>query len=185
MCLLIRLIFMELAELARLVNAPAKWVLNALAVLEPGARYSDALARRLAVTRAIHLAWGTPLAEAFTVAQRALRTWDGGAQPLTIHANDTDDVGLTLDMYRLMSSFQIRRSLLLSSGTSSVRGRPRTRIDEPLARAQEWGLDLSLIRDNLRKTPAERLRQLDAMEAFRSRARRATRSPSRSIPENV
>ncbi len=46
---------MELAEFARLVNAPAKWVLNALAVLEPGARYSDALARRLAVTRAIHL----------------------------------------------------------------------------------------------------------------------------------
>lgn len=174
---------MQLAELACLVDAPAKWVLNALAVLEPGARYSDALARRLAVTRAIHLACGTPLVEAFTVAQCALRTWDGGERPLTLHANDTDDVALTLDMYRLMSSFHVRRSLLLASDSPPARGRPRTRIGDPLVRAQDWGLDLSLIRDNLRKTPAERLRQLDAMEAFRSRTRRATRSPARSIPE--
>jgi hypothetical protein len=41
--------------------------------------------------------------------------------------------------------------------------------------AEEYGLDLSLLAANLKRTPAQRLRQLDAMADFRRRARRGRR----------
>lgn len=43
---------------------------------------------------------------------------------------------------------------------------------DPLKAAREYGLDLSLLQANLRRTPAERLRQLDAMLSFVHRVRR-------------
>lgn len=43
---------------------------------------------------------------------------------------------------------------------------------DPLKAAREYGVDLSLLQANLRRTPAERLRQLDAMLSFVHRIRR-------------
>ena len=42
--------------------------------------------------------------------------------------------------------------------------------------AEDYGLDLTLLAANLRRTPAQRLRQLDAMADFRRRARRGRRA---------
>lgn len=44
---------------------------------------------------------------------------------------------------------------------------------DPIRVAAEHGLDLSLLRANLRRTPAERLRQLDGMMEFVRAMRRA------------
>ena len=79
-------------------------------------------------------------------------------------------------MYRLMASFNVRLAELRESYAPMMRGRPRTRSVDALAVAADWGLDISLIRDNLRMSPSERLRQLDAMHAFASVVRRATHS---------
>jgi hypothetical protein len=43
---------------------------------------------------------------------------------------------------------------------------------DPVTIAREYGTDISLLQANLRRTPAERLRQLDAMLNFVRRARR-------------
>jgi hypothetical protein len=54
------------------------------------------------------------------------------------------------------------------------RGRPRRRRTAPLKTAADWGVDLSLLKENLTRTPEERLRQLDGMAAFALNVRRAS-----------
>ncbi len=43
---------------------------------------------------------------------------------------------------------------------------------DALAAAREYGIDLTLLLANLRRTPEQRLRQLDAMLDFKNRVRR-------------
>jgi hypothetical protein len=163
---------MTLADLARLLDADPKWVLNTLAVLgrRPG-RYSQALARRLAVTRALHLATGMPLGHAFALAAKALRV--GGTAPVTVPTKEPH-VTITTDLPRLLSALSVRYSLLRTTLAPRRRGRPARQRRDAVTAAREWGLDTSLLMDNLRKTPQERLRQLDAMAAF---ARSVSRQP--------
>lgn len=78
-------------------------------------------------------------------------------------------------MYRLMPSFNPLLAELRESLAPMVRGRPKTRSVDPLVVVADWALDLSLIRDNLRKSPSERLRQLDAMHRLARGARRVSR----------
>jgi len=165
---------MLLAEFARVVDASPKWVLNTMPSLPSRSRYTEMVAKRLIVARAIHSAFGTSLPDAFALAHCALREWDGSAASVTLRANVADDVSLTIDVYRLMAAYHMRRAELRESYAPMVRGRPRTRSIDAVAVAVDWGLDLSLIRDNLRKSPAERLRQLDAMRAFTSGVRRVS-----------
>ncbi len=170
---------MSLATLAVLVDAPPKWVLNTVAAVDPGARYSEALARRLVITRALHGAGRIPLVDSYALADQALQAWQGEPGAVTLRIHPTDDVAVTVDVYRLLSALHVRQAMLASSGVvhpeaRRPRGRPRTRTQtrDAIAAAQAWGLDVSLIRENVRRTPGERLRQLDSMQAFASRVRR-------------
>ncbi|MEO5818576.1 MAG: hypothetical protein ABIT20_25120 [Gemmatimonadaceae bacterium] len=165
---------MTLAELAFLVQVDAKWVLNTLAALHRPARYSIALARRLRVTKAIQKSSGATVIIAFAQAEQALRAYDGGIAPVVIPADDPD-VAIQVDVRRILSSFNVRLSLLRTSVEPLRRGRPRTRRRDALRVAEEWGIDLSLLADNLGKTVEQRMRQLDTMAAF---ARNVRRSPS-------
>jgi hypothetical protein len=165
---------MTLAAFARLVGTTPKWVLNTLSTLGRRPRYSVDLARRLAVTREIHDGLGVPLSLALALAQQALRVSPAAGSPVTLYAQPDSSVALTIDLYRLLSTFNVRLAELRESYAPPALGRPRTRSFDPLAAATEWGLDLSLIRDNMRKTPHQRLRQLDAMHAFAKNVRRAS-----------
>lgn len=176
---------MTLSEFAQLVDSPGKWVLNTLAALDPGAAYTLELAGRLVLTRAIHGACSMPLAEAWKLAPRVLAEWDGSTTPVTLRVHPLDDVSLTVDVYRVLASLHVRRATCVEREAHRVRGRPRTRAVDPITDAQAWGLDLSLIHDNLRKSPADRLRQLDAMHAFSSRTRRVTPTVSERSPAHV
>jgi hypothetical protein len=44
--------------------------------------------------------------------------------------------------------------------------------EDPLAAARTYGIDLTLLAANLRRSPEERIRQLDAMLDFARRVRR-------------
>lgn len=160
---------MNLAEFAYLVAAPRKWVLNALAAIGRQTRYSIPFARTLTVTRAIEQATAAPLAHAFRVAERALRA---GSESALVVPNDTE-AGIWIDMPRIFSSFNIRLSALRTTVAPRQRGRPRARTRDALEVARQYGIDLSLLADNARQTPEERLRQLDAMVRF---ARGVTRA---------
>lgn len=166
---------MVLAEFARLLDTSPKWVLNTMHSLSLRLRYGETLAMQLIVMNAIHDGFGTPMPRAFALAQLALRQWDGSTTPLFLRSGVHDDVALTIDMYRLICSYQMRLATLRESYAPLVRGRPKTRKVDALAVAADWGLDLSLIRDNLRKSPLERIRQLDAMHRYATGVRRVSR----------
>jgi chloramphenicol 3-O-phosphotransferase len=168
---------MTLAELAHLVDVDAKWVLNALAALGRPARYSMALARRLAVTNAIQKASGASLALSFAQAEQALRLYQSDEKPIVVQADDAE-VAMLVDVHRILSSFNVRLSLLRTSVEPRQRGRPRARRGDALCAAEEWGIDLSLLADNVGKTVEHRIRQLDAMAAFARTVRRAPTAAS-------
>ena len=155
---------MTLAEFAHVLAVDRKWILNALAALDLPADYSLALARRLAVMRAIHEATGIALLPSFALAERGLGAYEGD-EALVVVRTDGDSVTLTLDIHRILSSFSVRLSTLRTIFAPRQRGRPSSRLD-PLEAAADWGTDLTLIAHNLAKTAAERIRQLDAMAAF-------------------
>ena len=168
---------MTLAELAHVLDASPKWVLNALAALGGRKRYSIVLARRLAVTRAIQKATGAPLALAFAQAERALRSYHGEEEPVVIPTGD-GDVGVMVDIRRILSSLNVRLSVIRTSFGARKRGRPPRRRRDPLQTASEWGIDVTLLADNLDKTVEQRVRQLDAMAAFARGVRRTSANAS-------
>ena len=156
---------MTLAELAQLLDVDSKCVLNTLTALRRPRRYSLALARRLAVTLAIHKATSVPLVQSFALAERALRSPRSGEAPVTIRTNDSD-IGLILDIHRILSSFNVRLSVLRTTFAPRQRGRPASRRRDPLEAASDWGTDLTLLADNMARTAEQRVRQLDSMAAF-------------------
>ncbi|MGQ0642252.1 MAG: hypothetical protein ACT4P6_16010 [Gemmatimonadaceae bacterium] len=160
---------MNLSELARLVDAEPKWVLNTLAALGNHPRYSLGLARRLAVARAISETTDAPFAHSFRLAERALRA--GTQSPIV--TPEGKDAGVWIDTPRILSAFNVRLSVLRTTFAPRQRGRLRARRRDPLQVAHEHGIDLTLLVDNARKTPEQRLRQLDAMLRFSRDTRRA------------
>lgn len=59
-----------------------------------------------------------------------------------------------------------------SAGTSNDTESAMDSEKDPVTIAREYGFDISLLQANVRRTPAECLRQLDAMLDFVRRARR-------------
>lgn len=162
---------MILAEFAQLLDADPKWVLNTMSALERPRNYSVDVARRLAVARAIHEGTGSPLTRSFAIAERALRAYPRNGSSVRM-ATDDADVELLVDIHRILSTFNVRLSVLRASFAPRQRGRPRVRLRDPLHAAAEWGTDLTLVSDNMRKTAEERVRQLDGMAAFAGNVRR-------------
>jgi len=162
---------MTLGEIAFLLDVNAKWVLNALAALQRPARYSVALAQRLAVTRAIHQATGSSLVGSFAYAGRALESAGDTRMPMILAQAD-GDVAIVVDVRRILSSFNVRRSVLHTTVEPRQRGRPSCARRDPLRAAADWGLDTTLLAHNLSKTVEQRVRQLDAMAAFAVRVQR-------------
>lgn len=166
---------MMLAELAHLVGVGPKWVLNTMAALGRADRYSLALARRLALTHAIVEATSAPVARAFELAEQTLRAGRDGTSPVIIPQGDRE-VALWIDVRRILSSFNVRLSVLRTAFAPRQRGRLSARRRNPLDVATAWGIDLTLLADNARKSVEQRLRQLDAMVAFSRGTQRLSHS---------
>ena len=115
-----------------------------------------------------------PLPRAYTIAGKVLRKSGGSREPVRV-SDDMDPVAVTVDVYRILAAVSVGLSRLRTMYAPRRRGRPATLRRDPIRVAEEYGLDLSLLAANLRRTPAERLRQLDAMADFRRRARRGRR----------
>ncbi len=166
---------MTLTEFAELLDASPKWVLNTLHALQVRPPYSVRLAQQLTIARVIHDSVRMPLTDAFAAARLLLRDHAAlQAGPIAVRGAPDSSVVLMVDVQRLLSSFNVRLATTRESFAPRLRGRPRSRVTDALEEATEWGLDLSLIRNNLQMTPAQRLRQLDGMRAFAGTVRRAT-----------
>ncbi len=165
---------MTLAEFAYLLDADPKWVQNAAAALGGELRYTLATARRLAVARALSRSGDMPLPRAYTIAGKVLRTSVGSRKPVRV-SEEAAPVAVTVDVFRILGAVSVGLSRLRTMYAPRRRGRPASLRRDPLRVAEEYGLDLSLLAANLRRTPAERLRQLDAMADFRRRTGRGRR----------
>lgn len=162
---------MLLGEIAYLLDVEPKWVLNTSSALRCPKRYSLELAQQLAVARVITQALGTSLPVAWQLAHRALDAYARGDSPVTV-APSVAEVTLVVDVQRILSTLNVRYAALTCSIAPRQRGRRAGAQRDKVRAAAEWGIDVSLLAANLRLTPEQRLRQLDAMAAFAAGVRR-------------
>jgi hypothetical protein len=162
---------MTLGEFSFLLGVDPKWLQNVASVLGSPLRYDLRTARRLAVARALSDATGMHIPRAYAVAADVLKRHDGSVRPVPLLGAE-GTVVVAVDVYRILAVVNTGLSRLRTHYAPRQRGRPPAAVD-PIDAAIAYGLDTTLLEANLRRSPAQRLRQLDAMFDFRRRARRA------------
>ena len=156
---------MTLGQFATAVGASKRWVQNAFQALGLPPEYTEGLARQLAFARVLKQACGTPLRRGFPLAPQALARWPAER---SWDLRETDgSVRVTIDLERFLSDCAVRLSLSRTWYAEKRRGRLWKR--RGVALAKWWGVDLTLMDESLKRTPAERLKRLDeASEFFKS-----------------
>lgn len=158
---------MTLGQFAVIVGASPRWVQNARAVLGLRGPYTDEGARRLGLAREIRDGTGVPLRRAWRLAREALAAWP--AQREWVHEGQAASARLVVDIARYLSSYAVRLSLARTRYAERRRGRRPRRPHDPVAAAKAYGVDISLLEENLKRSPEERLRNLDQeAEALRT-----------------
>ncbi len=155
---------MTLGQFAVVVGASPRWVQNALSVLGLPRRYTPEAARVLGLARELREQTGMPLGRAYPLAKKALARWPG--EEIVRLTDDASPVGLVVDLKLYLSVWAARLSLSRTRYAERARGRPRKRRKGGIEGAREYGVDISLLEESLRLTPAERLKRLDENVAF-------------------
>ena len=161
---------MRLAEFALVVDAQPKWVLNTRALLGRGVRYSIEVAERLALVRILNRELGIPLPTAWQLAGKALAQAD--VEDVFEERSGSGLVTLRIDVRGLRAAVGTRRSQVATMHQPRRAGRKRKRVQDPIERARQHGLDVTLLQANLNRTPKQRIRQLDGMAAFAKKVQR-------------
>jgi hypothetical protein len=163
---------MTLGQFATAVGASPRWVLNALTRLGLPRRYSEPLARRLALARFVSGTVGTPLPQSMRLAERALREADPRG-PWRMEG--PGGVALSVDLPRFFTTYGANLALALNQYGEKPRGRRPSRRGSAIERARAYGIDLTLFDSALRRTPEERLRLLSENMQVMRRLRGAAR----------
>lgn len=161
---------MTLGEFATIVGAPPRWVQNARSVLRVRERYAVEGAKRLGLARLLVESTGMPLTRAYGAAAQALMVWP--AERTWTQGNADGSVRVVVDVERYLSGFATRLSLSRNYYAEKLRGRPTTRVSEPIAAAREYGWDVTLLHESLKLTPAQRLKRLGEASEFSRTVRR-------------
>ena len=154
---------MTLGQFATVVGAKPRWVQNAHAVLGLKARYNEARAKTLGLARQLNEQLRIPLVEAYPIARKAIAAWP--AKGVWEREDPTGIVTLRVDMARYLSGYAARLALARNWYAEKKRGRPRKSRKRGIAAAREYGIDLTLLEESLKRTPEERLRRLEADSA--------------------
>ncbi len=155
---------MTLGQFAMVVGASPRWVQNALKVLGRERVYDEEGAKTLGLARQINDAFGVPLVRAYPFAREALAGWPGVR---VWRLDGPTGVGaLEVDVERYLAIFAGRLAVARNQYAERRRGRPPGRRKRGLAAAGEYGVDIGLLKESLKRTPAERLRRLDDDVAF-------------------
>lgn len=171
---------MTRSQFAQAVRADEKWVENAARALGHRLRYSTGEARWFGLIYVLTRDLGTSVQRAATLATAALQL-DPTTRALRLRLSEHGEASVALDLARYHSAFAAAVSAALSHGGPRRAGRP-TRPGRPvnaLAAAAEHGVDVSLLRAGLRRSPAERLARLDENVAFLQSVRRTMPTPVR------
>jgi len=155
---------MTLGQFATAIPAPRKWVLNACAVLRLQLTYSVERARILALTRVLEQSFRIPLKSAYRFAAATLR--HAPASPQWRLESPDGVVSVVINRDRFLSTFTANLSRALVGYAERRRGRPPRARRRGVAAARDYGVDIGLLRESLKRTPATRLRLLDEDASF-------------------
>jgi hypothetical protein len=154
-------------QFARAAMVDEKWLENALRSIDRPLRYTDADARWLGLVHLLARDHGLAVPRAARLASEAL-----AAPPSSraVRVGDTRDgiSALVIDVARYHSAFAAALSAAIHRAGPRRRGRPRraTARRDAIRAAEDHGVDVSLLRAALRRSPGERLAQLDANAQF-------------------
>ena len=160
---------MTLGAFARAVGASPRWVQNAFQALGIRAAYTDAVARQLALARLLKETCGMSLRDGFPLAANALRQWPSSR--ICEFTDRTRATGVVVDLERFLGDFAVTLSLARCWYAERRRGRPRKTRRRGLAFASWYGVDATLLHENLKRTPAERMERLEQAATFFERTR--------------
>jgi hypothetical protein len=151
-------------QLAVAAAADIKWLINSSAILGRPLRYTASEAKWWGLVRLLTGTLQVTLVVAAAAATASLRP--GSASTAT--ADPTDSVALVIDVPRYESIFLANLSRALVHETPKRRGRPARdgSSRRALDAAVKHGVDLSLVRSSLSRSPAERLAILEANRSF-------------------
>ncbi|MDF2772995.1 MAG: hypothetical protein K0S86_2490 [Geminicoccaceae bacterium] len=165
------------SQFAAVVGTDEKWVENAARALGRRLEYTPAEARWMGMIRLLARDLGIPVARAGELADDALRQ-PPETRALTLATSQDGAAALVVDLARYHSTFAAALSAAMNHGGPRRRGRRPpsrpARVRESVARAQTYGVDVSLLREALARSPAERLARLDANAAFLNALRPAS-----------
>ena len=159
---------MTRAQFALTVRGEEKWVENAARLLGRSFSYTAEEAVWLGLVRVFNQEVGLTLSRAAQLADEALgRDADEGV--IQLGQSEQSNATISIDLSRHYSAHAASLSAALDMGGPKRRGRPLARVRRKVAaleRASEYGVDLELLREGLRLTPAERLERLDQNAQF-------------------
>lgn len=156
------------AQFAAAIRADEKWVENTSRALGLNLGYTTDEARHLGIVHLLARDFGIPVARASELANEALQH-PPETRTLTLATAEHDAVALVIDLARYYSAFATALSAAITHCEGRRRGRPPTKRAKPrsvLAAAESHGVDLSLLRETISQSPAERLARLDANASF-------------------
>jgi hypothetical protein len=163
------------AQFAAVVQADEKWVENTARALGRQLAYSPGEARWMGLVRLLTRDLGVPATRAAELADEALEH-PPDTRALRLAASPDSPAVLVLDLARYHSTFAAALSAELHHGGPRRRGRPpvrkRARAYDAVAAAEAHGVDVSLLRQALDLSPAERLARLDLNAQFLGGLRR-------------
>jgi hypothetical protein len=176
------------SQFAAAVRADEKWVENTARVLGRQLAYTPQEARYFGIVRLLANQFGIPVARAARLADEAIE------QPPDSHTYVLDEsadgsAALLLDLSRYHSGFAAALATALHRGGPRRAGRPvsvreQERKYDRIGAAERHGVDISLLRQSLTQSPAERLARLDANAAF-LRSLRPTKPRARRAPSSL
>jgi len=161
------------AQFAAVVRADEKWVENTSRALGRRLAYTTDEARWMGVVRLLARDFGIRVNRAADLAEEALRH-PRESRVVSLTAVDDGAATLVIDLARYHSTFAAALSAAINHGGARRRGRPpstRRRRRDPVSAAESFGVDLSLLREAIERSPAERLARLDANASFLSALR--------------
>jgi enoyl-CoA hydratase/carnithine racemase len=156
--------------------ADLKWLTNSASLLRRALRYTPAQAKWWGLVRLLVEELGLSLKAAADIATTALSATHSSSSALRASVDRSGSAALVVDLPRYQSIFLGNLSRALVHETPRRRGRVKqTATKDAVRAARDYGIDISLVRSALQRTPAERLALLEANAAFV----RAMRRPAR------
>jgi hypothetical protein len=155
-------------QFALAIMATEKWLENSARLLGVRLAYTAAEARWLGLVKLFNETIGVPLAAAGELATEAIRL-DPKLDVAVLGKDKNARAAVAIFLARYYSAHIAALSAAIEFGGARRRGRPRAakrRGKAAIESTARYGVDIDLLREGLKLSPAERLERVDENAAF-------------------